>query len=722
MDTLKRFVFQLVKRHMFRILALLALLFMPAVAFAGAGQWTSIGLQGLFIATLAVDSVTPSTLYAGTDSGLYKSTDSGVTWITINSGLVGSIVTALAIDPATPTTLYAGTNSLFGVRESPNGGVNWLATGGQFTSVVLTLAIDQTTPSTLYVGSTSSGGGIFKSTDGGNNWINNLPNTWVNSLAIDPKIPSTIYAATWGSRGILKSTNSGVTWGGLNTGLPFGANVTKLAIDPVNPNNIYAGSNGFGLIKSTDNGKNWAPINSGLPIGANVAALAINPTTPTTVYVGIGTQVFTNTDGGTNWTAISTGLTNNFVQDIGIDPITPTNIYAALGTFGGGGGVFKYTTVSANKVDLAVTKTATPNPVQVGNNLTYTVTVTNLGPTNPATGVTLTDTLPTGVAFVSATPTQGTCNVVGVTVTCNLNNVSTATPATISIIVTPAQAGQITNTTTVAGNETDPISGNNTAQAVTTVNSSPPLPTAGTDLVVTKIDTPDPVLQGQNLTYIIQATNNGPDAASGVTVVDSLPTGVTFSSAVSTQGACSQSTGTMTCNVGALANGASATITLVITPTTAGTIFNTATVAGNETDPISGNNTAQAVTTVISAPPPTVTTVTLGLSSLSFSTGSTLTLTGTTVAGVPSTNADIYLALQLPGGALFVMQPGGAFGSALVPVLSNIQVPDFTGSIFSYTFTGLEPVGTYSWFAALAQPGTLNVIGSITQASFTFSP
>jgi len=373
--------------------------------------------------------------------------------------------------------------------------------------------------------------------------------------------------------------------------------------------------------------------------------------------------------------------------------------------------------------DIAVTKTTAPNPVQVGNNLTYTLIVTNNGPSNPATGVTLTDTLPVSVTFVSATSTQGACNVVGGTVTCNIGNVPTATTATISIIVTPAQSGQITNTATVAGNETDLTPSNNTAQAVTTVNAIPPPPTTGTNLAITKIDTPDPVIRGQNLSYIIQVTNNGPDAATGVTVVDPLPTGVTFSSAASTQGACSQSTGTLTCNVGALANGTSATITLVIIPTSASSpIINTTSVAGNETDPISGNNAAQAVTTVISAPPLTVPTVTLGLNSLSFATGSTLTLTGTTVAGVPPTNADIYLALQLPDGTLFVMQPGGTFGQTLVPVLSNIQVPDFTGSIFNYTFTGLEPSGTYTWFAALAQPGTFTVIGTLTQAGFTFAP
>jgi len=99
-----------------------------------------------------------------------------------------------------------------------------------------------------------------------------------------------------------------------------------------------------------------------------------------------------------------------------------------------------------------------------------------------------------------------------------------------------------------------------------------------------------------------------------------------------------------------------------------------------------------------------------------------MTVTATTTASNPPTNADIYIALQLPGGTLLVMQPGGSFSAALTPLLSNISVPDFNGPIFSYTFTGAEPVGTYTWIAALTQPGTMNVIGTMAMVPVQFTP
>ncbi len=114
----------------------------------------------------------------------------------------------------------------------------------------------------------------------------------------------------------------------------------------------------------------------------------------------------------------------------------------------------------------------------------------------------------------------------------------------------------------------------------------------------------------------------------------------------------------------------------------------------------------------------------LGLNGATFNSAAnkTMTLSAATVAGSPPVNADIYLALQLPNGALLVMQPDGSFTTVITPVLPNIPVPNFNGSIFSYMFTGLEPAGTYSWFAVLAQPGTFNVIGTMAVASFTFVP
>ena len=121
------------------------------------------------------------------------------------------------------------------------------------------------------------------------------------------------------------------------------------------------------------------------------------------------------------------------------------------------------------------------------------------------------------------------------------------------------------------------------------------------DLSVTKVDSADPIRAGRNLTYTLTVTNNGPPAATGVTVTDTLPSGLSARSSTASQGSCSGTT-TVTCAIGDLANGASATVTIVIRPTKAGKITNTASVAANEPDSNSANNTATQDTTVSAAP------------------------------------------------------------------------------------------------------------------------
>jgi len=122
---------------------------------------------------------------------------------------------------------------------------------------------------------------------------------------------------------------------------------------------------------------------------------------------------------------------------------------------------------------------------------------------------------------------------------------------------------------------------------------------SGTDLGLSQSDTPDPVNVASNLAYTLTAANNGPDDATGVTVIDTLPAGVTFQSASATQGSCSQAAGVVTCLLGDLAGGSSATINIAVTaPVSIGTITNSATISGNEVDPISGNNTSDENTVV----------------------------------------------------------------------------------------------------------------------------
>lgn len=172
-------------------------------------------------------------------------------------------------------------------------------------------------------------------------------------------------------------------------------------------------------------------------------------------------------------------------------------------------------------VDLNVAQTASPNPIFVGNNLTYNVTVTNSGP-DDATGVVLTNviTIPNGqFTVVSTTPSQGTCTGTG-PINCNLGTIAAAANATVRIVLTPTipttgtppNSVTVTNTATASSNELESLPPNNTNATSATVNAS-------ADLAIGQTVTPNPAASGSIVTYTITLTNNGPSAASNVSGV-----------------------------------------------------------------------------------------------------------------------------------------------------------------------------------------------------------
>ncbi len=149
--------------------------------------------------------------------------------------------------------------------------------------------------------------------------------------------------------------------------------------------------------------------------------------------------------------------------------------------------------VNPTGTDLVVTKTASPNPGQVGVPLSYRIVATNTGPA-VATNVSVADVLPAGLTFVSATASQGSCNGTA-TVNCNLGSLADLGSAVVTIVVTPTSAGQITNSASVTGTETDPDLTNNTASATTLIQPAAPSPTMLDDnltvsTVITGLDQP----------------------------------------------------------------------------------------------------------------------------------------------------------------------------------------------------------------------------------------
>lgn len=128
------------------------------------------------------------------------------------------------------------------------------------------------------------------------------------------------------------------------------------------------------------------------------------------------------------------------------------------------------------------------------------------------------------------------------------------------------------------------------------------------NLQIKKSDSPDPVRVGQQLTYTIAVEDLGPSPATGVTVTDNLPRTVDLVSATGPSGACAVQGGKVTCPIGSVKpiginyGGAAATATVVVVPRSTGTIRNTATVKGDQKDPVGANNKAIAITRVIAAP------------------------------------------------------------------------------------------------------------------------
>jgi len=139
-------------------------------------------------------------------------------------------------------------------------------------------------------------------------------------------------------------------------------------------------------------------------------------------------------------------------------------------------------------------------------------------------------------------------------------------------------------------------------------NAGSAAPAGSANLKITKGDSPDPVRVGSQLTYAIGVENLGPSPATGVTVTDNLPKGVDLVSASGPSGSCQVQGGKATCAIGNLDpvgvnyGGAQVTVTIVVVPRAAGTIRNTATVKGDQKDPVNANNKATASTRVLGAP------------------------------------------------------------------------------------------------------------------------
>ena len=171
--------------------------------------------------------------------------------------------------------------------------------------------------------------------------------------------------------------------------------------------------------------------------------------------------------------------------------------------------------------DLSIVKTA-PAQSPAGTNLQYSLQVKNSGPQD-ATGVTVTDPMPAGETFVSAQPTQGSCQDNGQTLTCSLGNIADGSGASIQLAVgVPAseQGQTLTNTASVTGSQPDPNPADNTSRVSTVIGAPVSVQLPHTRLVVTKKTPTKTVAAGGTTKYTLTVQNAGKTAANDVVLCD----------------------------------------------------------------------------------------------------------------------------------------------------------------------------------------------------------
>jgi uncharacterized repeat protein (TIGR01451 family) len=229
--------------------------------------------------------------------------------------------------------------------------------------------------------------------------------------------------------------------------------------------------------------------------------------------------------------------------------------------------------------DLALAITDAPDPVQAGNNVTYTATLTNNGPST-STAPTATFTL-SGGTIVSATGGM-TCTTTSNSVSCNMGGgfITTGNSVTVTIVATAGPVSSMILSGNAGSPTSDPVAANNSASQTTTV-------TGAADVSIQKTG-PSAARPNTTATFTITVKNNGPSAATGVSVSDPTPARLTF---ISNSGAC---TTPFPCSLGTLNPGETRVISAKYEVDSAGQtpVVNTATVSSTSVDPSTANNTA----------------------------------------------------------------------------------------------------------------------------------
>ena len=385
---------------------------------------------------------------------------------------------------------------------------------------------------------------------------------------------------------------------------------------------------------------------TGATISCAIGSLAVGATTTITVT---GTVSASMSPGAalTNTASVSGTLT---------DPNLSNNTASASATL-------------TAEADVSIVKTFAPASPVAGQNLTYTLTVHNDGPSE-ARDVRVTDPLDPATTFVSATAQQGSCAMTGQTLGCLVGTLAPGATTTITVTVALASGANavVQNSASVTSTTPDPDPSNN-------VDSTSFNPTIIADLALTKTASPAQVAAGGTVTYTIVVTNNGTSDAVNAVLKDALPTGLTVVTAAATSGSCTTTSTDVTCTWPTLAEGASSTVTvqaLVAADAPAGTVTNTASVASPAEDSNPANNSDSADVEVVQSADISVVKTADATAVPGGSFGYTLTVAN----GGPSVARGVTATDTLPAGFTLGATPAGCTlaGSTLTCAVGDLAV------------------------------------------------
>jgi photosystem II stability/assembly factor-like uncharacterized protein len=325
----------------------------------GGASWNTVASISNSIHCMAIDPQNGNRLYLGSGHYLYRSTDGGATWLT--TSVTNKFFQGIAVHPSEPSTVYAGGWAYVGLLKSAivflkstNYGVNWTTTildsSGSY-NYGYCIAVDRVNPNNIYIGGYSYTSTyiprIYKTTDGGSNWVNVATDTlfnnaqYIRSIAIHPTNSNIVYAGTY-NKGIFRSTNGGLSWTKNSSNYYNYCMVTTSA----SPDIAYSGCYGE-IYKTTDAGVNWLSTSSGLS-GDSLRGLAASQTNGFVVYAGNHYGMFKTTNGGISWANISNNLSLGKIITFANAPSSPSTIYTELA----GIGIFKTTNSGSDWVKL----------------------------------------------------------------------------------------------------------------------------------------------------------------------------------------------------------------------------------------------------------------------------------------------------------------------------------------------------------------------------------